>query len=86
VTHEAEATCIAHGADVAVGRQRRHEVAAAAEQLSRVRDASVWALFKLRLRLTSGPGPNSYFPRFSNIQYLKLELGIFLMSKLFQIL
>jgi hypothetical protein len=56
------------------------------EQLSRAREASDQASFKRRLRLTSGPGPNSYFPRFSNTRYLKLKLGTFLMSKLYQIL
>jgi hypothetical protein len=55
VTYRAAAACIAHGADVVAGRQRRREVAAVAMQLSRERDASVRAPFKRRLRLTSGP-------------------------------
>jgi hypothetical protein len=46
---------VARGADVVAGRQRRHEMAAAAEQLSCAHDSSVWAPFKRRLRLTSGP-------------------------------
>jgi hypothetical protein len=59
---------------------------AVTEQLLRTREANDRAPFKRRLRLTSGPGPNSYFPRFSNTRYLKLELGTFLMSKVCQIL
>jgi hypothetical protein len=55
VTHGAAAACIARGADVAAGLQRRHEVAAAAAQLSRARDASIRTPLKRCLRLTSGP-------------------------------
>jgi hypothetical protein len=36
------------------GRQRRSEIAVAATELSRVRDASTQALFKWPLRLTGG--------------------------------
>jgi hypothetical protein len=55
ITHGAAAACVTSGADVAASRQRRHEVVAAAMQLSRTRDASIRAPFKQRLRLTSGP-------------------------------
>jgi hypothetical protein len=55
VTHGAAAACVAHGADVAAGQQRRREVAAAATQLLRARDASVRAPLKQRVRLTSEP-------------------------------
>jgi hypothetical protein len=49
------ALCVEAGRQVvAVGRQRHCEVAAVAEQLSRKCDASDRALFKRRLRLTSG--------------------------------
>jgi hypothetical protein len=34
MTHGAAATCVVRGADVAADQQRRHEVVAAAEQLS----------------------------------------------------
>jgi hypothetical protein len=53
MTHGAAAAYVVHGADMAAGRQRRREVVA--EQLLRARDASVWALFKRRQRLKSGP-------------------------------
>jgi hypothetical protein len=53
--HTAAAACIACGLDMAASRQCQCEVVAAAEQLSCVRDASVRALFKRRLRVTSGP-------------------------------
>jgi hypothetical protein len=43
VTHRVAAACVARGADVAAGRQRRREVAVAAEQLSRACDSSVQA-------------------------------------------
>jgi hypothetical protein len=56
------------------------------EQMSRTREASDRASFKRSLTLTSGPGPNSYFPIFLNTRYLKLKLGTFLMFKLCQIL
>jgi hypothetical protein len=51
----AAAACAARGAEVAAGRQRRHEVAVAATQLLRARDANAWAPFKRPLRLTGGP-------------------------------
>jgi hypothetical protein len=37
MTHGAAAACVVHGADVVAGRQHRHEVVAAAVQLSRAR-------------------------------------------------
>jgi hypothetical protein len=55
MTHGAAAACVARGADVAVGRKRRREVAETAEQLSRARDASVRAPVQRCLILTSGP-------------------------------
>jgi hypothetical protein len=55
VTHGAVAACVVRGADLAAGRQRRREVAAAAAQLSCTRDTSIRAPLKRRLRLTSGP-------------------------------
>jgi hypothetical protein len=84
VTHGAAAACIARGADVAVGRQREREVAAAAAQLSRARDASVRAPFKRRVRLTSGPRHFLFIKIFKD-HILIFELVTFLISKFCQI-
>jgi hypothetical protein len=54
MTHGAAAACVARGANVAAGRQHQRKVVAVAEQLSHAWDASVWAPFKRRLRLTCG--------------------------------
>jgi hypothetical protein len=83
MTHGAVAACVAGGADVMAGRQHRCEVAATAEQLSHMRDASVWTPFKRRLRLTSGHGI-FYLLKFSNTHTLIVELVTFLMSKFHQ--
>jgi hypothetical protein len=85
MTHGAAVACVAHGADVAASQQRRCEVAAAAAQLSRVRDASVRALFKRLLRLTSGPQNFIYLLRFSNTHISIFKLVTILMSNFHQI-
>jgi hypothetical protein len=78
VTHRAAAARVARGADVVAGQHRRREVAAAAAQLSCVRDASVRVPLKRRLRLTSGPRQFFYLIRFSDTHTLIFEKVIFL--------
>jgi hypothetical protein len=69
VAHGAATACVACGADLEVGRQRRHKMVAVAAQLSRTRDASVRAPFKHRLRLTSGPRQFFYLKDFQTLTF-----------------
>jgi hypothetical protein len=57
-------------------------VAAAAMQLSCVRDVSVRAPFKRPLSLTGGPSVFIYLSRFSSTHILIFDLLTFLMSKI----
>jgi hypothetical protein len=69
VTYGAAAACVARGVDVAAGRQRRHEVATVATQLSHACDASVRAPFKRRLKLTSGPRHFLFIKFFKHLHF-----------------
>jgi hypothetical protein len=59
---------------VAAGRQRRHEVAVAATQLLRARDANAWAPFKRPLRLTGGPSIFLFIKIFKHLHF-DIQIG-----------